>query len=400
MQNLEKFFKDIENSIEKIKNFKGKEAFIIHHDEADGICSAAIMKKTLEDYGFSIKTLCLEKLFPEVIEKLHSKTNFLYIYTDIGSAHVERISKINEEKNLTIILDHHDTMHCDNPSIYNINPELYGLSGEKDASASTIAYFFSKKFNEKNKKLSYLAIIGSAEIPVITGLNKEVIKDALSEKIITISKTKKEEDIKILSFGKPLSYKRLSTLLSIIGSVGYYRGGPEKGIKICLEGIDEKSENEIKKLEEERKEANKRMLLELYKKGLEKLSHVQWFHAKDNFKGMGTKVIGSFCSYLSFQKKIVDQNKYLIGIMNMSSIIPNFGNLEKNYVKVSARAPKQLSILIEEGKAFPLSKILPEACNLFNGFGDGHSVAASGVILSGKEKEFIKTLNELAGGKS
>ncbi|MEM3508227.1 MAG: DHH family phosphoesterase [Nitrososphaerota archaeon] len=395
---MEKFFKDIENSIKKIKDFEGKEAFIIHHDEADGICSAAIIKKTLEDYGFSIKTLCLEKLFPEVIEKLHSKNNLLYIYTDIGSAHVEKISKINEEKNLIIILDHHDTTYCDNPLIHNINPELYGLSGEKDASASTIAYFFSKKFNEKNKKLSYLAIIGSAEIPMITGLNKEVIKDALNEKIIEISKTKTGEDIKILSLGN-LSYKRLSSLLSIVGSVGYYKGGPEKGIKICLEGIDEKTENEIKKLEEERKEANKKMLSQLYKKGLEKLSHIQWFHAKDNFKGMGTKVIGSFCSYLSFQKRIVDQNKYLIGIMNMSSIIPNFGNLEKNYVKVSARAPKQLSILIERNKALPLSKILPEACNLYDGFADGHSIAASGIILSGKEKEFVKKLDELAGGR-
>lgn len=399
MQDIEKLLKNIEEAIDKVKKFQGKDALIIHHDEADGICSAAIIKKTLENYGFSIKNLCLEKLFPEVIEKLHSKSNFLYIYTDLGSAHVEKISKINEEKNLTIILDHHDTTHCDNPSIYNINPELYGLSGEKDASASTISYFFSKKFNEENKKLSYLAIIGSAEIPTIEGLNKEVIKDALNEKIITISKTKIGEDIKISSLGKPLSYKRLSTLLSILGSVGYYRNGPEKGIKICLEGLDEKMENEIEKFEKERKEANKKLLNELYKKGLEKLSHIQWFHAKDIFKGMGTKVIGSFCSYLSFQKRLVDQNKYLIGIMNMSSIIPNFGNLEKKYVKVSARAPKQLSVLIEKNKALPLSKILPEACSLYDGFADGHSIAASGVILSGKEKEFIDTLNKLVREK-
>lgn len=32
----------------------------------------------------------------------------------------------------------------------------------------------------------------------------------------------------------------------------------------------------------------------------------------------------------------------------------------------------------------------------FDGFGDGHSIAASGVIIKGKEEEFVKELDLLA----
>ncbi|MEM3522426.1 MAG: DHH family phosphoesterase [Candidatus Bathyarchaeia archaeon] len=385
---------NIKKCIDEFNKIENK-VLIVHHDEADGICSAAIIKKALERKGFFIKTLCLDKLFPEVIEKLHSEKDKNIIYTDIGSAHVKRISNVNKSKNFTIILDHHDTEISLDPKVYNINPELYGISGEKEASASTIAYFFAKILDKTNMDLAHLAIIGSAEIPeTLIGLNEKALKDALEKKLVEIKKSKFREEIKITSLGKAISYKRISTLLSVLGSVGYYRNGPEIGISICLEGLKPDLEKIALNLENERKLANKRLLTELMNKGLNQLNNVQWFHAMDNFKGMGTKVIGSFCSYLSFQR-IVNPNKYLIGIMNMDSTIPKFGKLDKEYVKVSARAPEALSKMIEIGKMPPLSKILPKACEDHGGFGDGHTVAASGIFLKGKEESFLTKLDKL-----
>jgi hypothetical protein len=43
----------------------------------------------------------------------------------------------------------------------------------------------------------------------------------------------------------------------------------------------------------------------------------------------------------------------------------------------------------------PLSRILPESCEKVGGFGDGHTVAASGVFPIGREEDFLETLDAL-----
>lgn len=390
-------FSSIREAIKSLLSFKVDKVQVIHHDDADGLCAASIVKSMLEKRGFTVKTICIEKLFPEVIERLHSAEGKVYIYADIGSAHASKISAINKSKNLTIILDHHDFEESTDPLVYNLNPEVYGISGEDEASASTVAYFFAKEMDKLNTSLAHLSVIGAAEIPgLIKGLNFEALKDALKNNLVEVVEKGDKTDVKVLCLGKPLSYKRISTMLTTLGSVGYYVGGPEKGIKACLEGFTSDIEETALKLEEKRRRVSRIMLEKLKNRGVIQLNNVQWFHAYDVFNGMGTKVIGTFCSYLSYQK-IVHPTKYLIGMMNMSREIPEFGLLKKDYVKVSARTPKVLTSMIKEGKKPSLSKILSEACSRFNGFGDGHSTAASGVVVKGVENEFISLLEKLSG---
>jgi len=382
---LKEFFESLIKAAEALKKSRVKEALIIHHDEADGLCSASIIKKALERFGFKIETLCLDKLFPNIIKTVQGKEEKIIFYTDIGSFHIEKISQFNELKNLIIILDHHDTKPIFNLNVYNLNPELFGLSGEREASASSTAYFFAKALNEENMDLAHLAVIGSVEIPgEPIGLNKMALEDALKKNLVKFS----GKEIKVLGLGEPISVKRVSTLLSILGSVGYYQNGPEIGISICLNGFSEEFKRKTLELEEKRKKANEKMLNELKLKGLNQLENTQWFYAGDIFNGMGGKVIGSFCSYLSFQR-IVNPEKYLLGMMPIPKEIPKFGLLNEEYIKVSGRAPKKLAESINLGMKPALSKVLPKICEFFNGFGDGHSIAASGVFLKGKEKEFV-----------
>jgi single-stranded DNA-specific DHH superfamily exonuclease len=381
---LSEFFEKLIEAVNKLKEAKVKEALIIHHDEADGLCSASIVKKALERFSFKVETLCLDKLFPSVIETVQNEKERVIFYVDIGSFHVNKISQFNKMKNLIIILDHHDTTHILNSSIYNLNPELFGLSGEKDASASSTAYFFAKTLSEENMDSAHLAVIGSLEIPGdFAGLNKMALEDALKKNLIKLS----GKEIKVLALGESISAKRVSTLLSVLGSVGYYQNGPEIGISICLNGFSEESKRKAVKLEEKRKKANEEMLNELKFKGLNQLKNTQWFYAGSIFNGMGTKVIGSFCSYLSFHR-IVNPEKYLLGMMPMPKKIPNLGSLKEDYIKVSGRAPKKLAALINNERKPALSKVLPKACEFFGGFGDGHSIAASGVFLKEEEKKF------------
>lgn len=391
------FFKKLSEAAGRLREEGGGEALIIHHDEADGLCSAAVTKRALERLGFKTETLCLDKLFPSVVERVHREGGKTIFYADIGAFHARRISKLNESRSLTIILDHHDTEPVSDSTLYNLDPELFGISGEKEASASTAAYFFAKTLSEENADLAHLAVVGSAEIPgAPSGLNKMALEDALKGGLAKLEKSRAGWEIKILAMDPPLSWRRASTLLSVLGSVGYYRGGPEAGLSACLEGFPEGARREALKLEEERREANKKLLGELRSKGLNQLGHVQWFHAGDAFKGMGTKVVGSFCSYLSFQR-IVNPVKYLIGMMPVPREVPGFGELEEEYVKASGRAPRRLAALINGGKRPPLSTVLAGACEACGGFGDGHAVAASGIILKGREEEFLLKLDSLIG---
>ncbi|MBO3799610.1 MAG: DHH family phosphoesterase [Candidatus Brockarchaeota archaeon] len=380
---------NVEKAIEALRKKVG-DAVLIHHDEADGICSAALTKAALEKMGYIVKTICLDKLFPEVLEKILSRYR-VTVFTDIGSAHVKRIGDLIDKDSLAVIIDHHDTELTVKSNVFNINPELYGYRGERDASASTVAYFFAKSVDEKLSRFSYLALIGSVEVPGLPlGLNKLALDDALEKGVLEES----GKDFKVTVEGFMLSRTRASQILTILASVGYYRGGVEKALEACTSGFTSEMLKFSEALEEERKKANKALLALIAREGLGERNNIQWFDSRDFFKNMGSKVLGSFTSYLSYQR-LVDSSKYLLGFMKMPRDIPGYGSLEKDYVKVSARAPSELKSMIENGSRPPLSRVLPEACSKHGGFGDGHSVAASGVIPVGMEEAFIETFDAL-----
>ena len=83
-------------------------------------------------------------------------------------------------------------------------------------------------------------------------------------------------------------------------------------------------------------------------------------------------------------------------MMNVPVEVPGWGSLPDPLVRVSGRAPQILAKLIERGDRPALSKILAEACSEAVGFGDGHSVAASGVIREGWERRFLDEMERLA----
>src|SRR5437016_13107844 len=174
-------------------------------------------------------------------------------------------------------------------------------------------------------------------------------------------------------------------MLNVLGSVGYYSGGQQLGVSACIKGFEKEILETAKGLEEERKNANQRMMEKIRNGGLTQMKSVQWFHARDNYRGMSGKVVGSFCSYLSYQR-FVNPVKYLIGMMNIPPEVPGWGKLPSPLVKVSGRVPQPLGKMIEMSKRPPLSSILPDSYAKLGGFGDGHTVAASGVFPIGSEE--------------
>jgi len=173
------------SAISILKKEAPKEAIIIHHDDADGLCSAAITQKALEREGIKTKTFCLEKVYAEVIEDVHSKTGQTIFYVDIGSSHADLISEYNKERNLTIILDHHDPKISKDPKVLDLNLENFGFKGETDFSGATCCYLFAKALNKSNYDLGYLALVGSCEIPEgFKSLNEVVLEESLKAGIV------------------------------------------------------------------------------------------------------------------------------------------------------------------------------------------------------------------------
>ena len=385
---LEKFESLAREVAQKLKGFK--EALVISHDDADGLCSASITIEGLRRQGIKSKFFCLEKVYPEVLEKIHNERGRLIFYCDIGSSHSDLISRLNKSRNLVVILDHHEPSAVSDSKVFDLNLERFGFLGERDFSGATCCYFFFRTLDKKNVDLSYLALVGSLEIPTgLEGINKNVLEDALKSKIVELK-------------GKKLIVKKFSTscnelfsMLQILGAVGYYKGGPELGVDLCLHGVTGEIRKIVKQLEELRKKANKKMLAILYKGGLEKSGKLQWFFSRNIYKGMGTKVIGQFCSFLSYQGRLIDQDKYLLGFMEVEDYIPGFGKLEKKYFKVSARAPRKLRESIEKGLNISVVELLKKASIKIGGIADGHQFAASAIIPKEKAREFLEELKKI-----
>ncbi|MEM3702863.1 MAG: DHH family phosphoesterase [Candidatus Bathyarchaeia archaeon] len=381
---LHDFNQYAKNVIAMLREEAPGEAIIVHHDDADGLCSAAITQRALEREGIKVKAFCLEKVYAEVIADLHSKTKQTIFYVDIGSSHADLISEHNKRRNLTIILDHHDPKTSNDPKVLDLNLENFGFKGETEFSGATCCYLFAKMLNESNADLSYLALVGSCEIPEgYRSINKTILEEAL--KTGTIQKSGKNFEITKLK----VNLNTLFSKLQILGAVGYYEGGPNLGIKACLEGVSTDIEEKINFLEKKRKEVNQKLLRKLYRERLKETEHIQWFDAENVYAGMGTKVVGQFCSFLSYQTRLIKPNKYILGFVNVPPEIPKWGKLKGNYVKASVRVPKPMQQLIDNGKLPGAVNILEKASKDF-GMADGHRYAANVVIPIGKKQELLE----------
>lgn len=387
---FEEFGKKVGIAISELKKAKSKEITLVYHDDADGLCSGAITKAALEREGYRVKAFCLEKIYPEVVEDIHKSEGATIFYSDIGSAHADFISEVNSSRNLTIILDHHDPMPSKDPRVFDLNLEHYGFQGETDFSGATCNYLFAKAFNEHNIDLSYLALVGSQEIPGdYVGLNKVVFEEAQKNGVVKVAGKR----IEIVKFG--VRVDDLFAKLQILGAVGYYEGGPELGIQASLEGISDRVKEKIDEWEEKRKRLNKQVIIRLYRERLGETPHIQWFDAGSMYKGMGTKVIGQFCSFLSYQMKLVKPDKYIMGFVDVPPEVPGWGKLKGELVKVSVRVPKGLHSLIDQGKMLGAVDLLLKASEGF-GVADGHKYAANVVVPNDKKEILIENADRAA----
>lgn len=377
-------------------------AQIFHHNDADGLCSGAILTKALERQGYGVRRFCLEKPYPAVIEKVYDQEGEILIFADFAGRIAPMLSELNKGRNLTLILDHHVAEEATDPRVHNLDPDLFGLKGDRDISASTTCYLFGRNLDPINQDMAYIAAVGAVgdEFFVdgrLVSENRAVTLEAVRQGVVEIREQEKGEQYILRSSRSrgEIACDELGVYLDTLGGVGYYKNGPEMGVRVCLEGVSAESDRMVGELKTTKTMAFDAEIARLRGGALKRSPHIQWFHVENRFSPMGVKMIGTFCDAIK-NMDFVDPKKYIAGFQIISNEIPGFGPIEFNEVKISMRVSAYLEGEIRAGRAMELNILLPEATDRLGGFSDAcHSLTAATTVAIGKEGSLIEEMEKI-----
>jgi len=390
----------MESAIREVKKWPEKAIQIFHHNDADGLSSGAMLSRALERQGFEVRRFCLEKPYPAVLKKVYEQEGRILIFADFAGRIAPMISDLNRGKNLTLILDHHVAEASSDQKVHNLDPDLYGLKGDRDISASTTCYLFARTLDLANRDMAHIAALGAVGDGFfvdgrLVSQNREALMEAVQQGMMEIREHETGEQYILHSSRGQVPCDELGIYLGILGGVGYYRDGPEMGVRVCLEGVTRESDRMVKQLQTVKTRAFDAEIVRLKKGALKKSPHIQWFHVGNRFSPMGVKMIGDFCHAMRTMG-FVDPKRYIAGFQVLPNEIPGFGPIAFNEAKISMRASPYLEREIREGRAMGLHVLLPEATNSLGGFSDAcHSLTAATTVAIGKEGKLIEEMEKI-----
>ena len=80
----DQLIEEMEKAVHELKKWPGKTVNIFHHNDADGLSSGAILRRSFEREGFEIRSICLEKPYPAVLKKIYEHEECIIIFTDFA----------------------------------------------------------------------------------------------------------------------------------------------------------------------------------------------------------------------------------------------------------------------------------------------------------------------------
>ena len=395
----------MENAIEKVRQWPKKEVQIFHHNDSDGLSSGAILTRTFERAGYKIKRFCLEKPYPALLKKVYEQTGEIIIFADFAGRIAPMLSDLNQGRNLTLILDHHVAEASTDSKVHNLDPDLFGLKGDRDIAGATTCYLFAHTWDPANKDLAVIAAIGAVgdEFFVdgcLVSENRDVALEAVAQGKMEIKEQKRGERYYLITPAGQVPCDEFGAYLDTLGAAGYYQNGPDMGIKVCLEGTTPESDQMLQKLKAVQARAFEQEIQRIKSGSLNVTEHIQWFQIENRFKPMGVKMIGVFCDAIK-NSDFIDPKRYVAGYQIIPNEIPGFGPISMNDVKISMRVSTFMEEEIRSGRSMALNILLPEATNKLGGFSDAcHSLTAATTVAIGKEEALIEEMEKiLEGGK-
>ncbi len=401
---VEEYFESIKKGIEALRNHDSKELFLLHHNDSDGLTSGAILMKAFQREGYDVKRFSLEKPYPDVLKKIFNENSGkIIVFADFAGKIAPMLSELNRGRNLVLVLDHHRAEPVkDDETVLNIDPDLYGLKGDRDISASVVCYLFAKELNTLNEDLVHVAAFGGiADFYYLDedvhSFNRECVEDACAVGLMRIEYRDGKERFIARLGEKEVDVVEFYPLLDTLGGVGFYDKGPEMGIDLLLNGLTDEHVKEINKLMSVKEKIFKTEFEKIKNREYNETDDIIWFDVEDRFAPMGVKMIGVFCEEI-VDSEFLDGNKYLAGFQRIPDTVPGFGELKMGQTKVSMRTSTSLSKKIMDRQLPGLNDFLPEATVNLGGFADAcHSIAAATTIEIGMEEKLMnetqKTLN-------
>ena len=396
----EKLISAMKQAIGEVNRLPHKEVQIFHHNDSDGLSSGAILKKAFERSGFKVDRFCLEKPYPALLQQVFKQKGSLIVFADFAGRIAPMLSELNRGRNLTLILDHHVAEASTDPRVHNLDPDLFGLKGDRDISGSTTCYLFAKALDAANGDLAHVATIGAVgdEFFVagcLAGENRSVALEAQRQGKIRIQKHENGERYFLNTSRGPVACDEFGAYLDTLGAAGFYQQGPDMGVEVCLEGMTAESDRMLQAFKAVQTQAFETEIARIQSGALKKTPNIQWFHVENRFSPMGVKMIGVFCDAIK-NMDFIDPRRYLAGFQIIPNKIPGFGPIPLNDVKISMRVSAQMEQHIRGGKKMGLNILLPEATNRLGGFSDAcHSLTAATTVAIGKEEQLIEEMEKI-----
>jgi single-stranded-DNA-specific exonuclease len=380
----------------------GSEVALVHHNDGDGLTSAAILETALHRAGFTVHRICIERVHPPIVERIHDQFPHTIFYVDLGAQGAPAISDANRGRRTTLILDHHHPNPPTDPKVLNIATEFFGLSGEMDISASTAAYFFALELNKANRDLAHAAVLGAVgddheRDGALVKENRQALQDALDQGQVRFEVNDKGREIYFLTrFGEDSPMTPLGLALTTLGGVGYYAGGPDLGVKVCLEGFTPDATRRLEELRQIQQTAYHKMTERLRREGFRETEHIQWFSVGDDFSPMGVKIIGEYCWDIR-NESFTNPDKYIVGFQNMAREVPGVGSFDWAQTKASMRLPTPLEHKTMVEHTMPgLGYLVPEAARTVGGSIDAcHDYTAATIVDIGQEEPLVLEMERL-----
>ena len=401
---VNQWFAAMEKAIQELKGWPDKSVQVFHHNDADGITSGAILTRAFERQGYKVNRFCLEKPYPAVLRKVYEQEGRIIVFADFAGRIAPLISNLNKGRNLTLILDHHVAEASTDPKVHNLDPDLFGLKGDRDISGSTTCYLFAVTLDPVNHDLAPIAAVGAVADGFfvdgrLVSQNHDAALEAVEQGKFAIKQVEKGEQYFLKNANGEMPVLEFGDYLDLLGGVGYYHNGPNMGVQVCLEGVSPESDKMVEELKATRKRIFDDEIAKLQAGGWHQAKHIQWFHVHNRFFPMGVKMIGAFCDAIR-ETKLIDPNKYLAGFQIIPDEIPGFGAIKFNEVKISMRVSPFMEGEIRGGRVMGLNILLPEATNRLGGFSDAcHSLTAATTVAIGKEEQLIEEMEKIIQGE-
>ncbi len=310
------------------------------------------------------------------------------------------LSELNQGRNLTLILDHHVAEASTDPKVHNLDPDLFGLKGDRDIAGATTCYLFAHTWDPANTDLAVMAAIGAVgdEFFVdgcLVSENRDVTLEAVAQGKMEIKVLDIGERYYLNTSAGQIPCDEFGAYLDTLGAAGYYRKGPDMGIKVCLEGTTPESDQMLQALKAIQARAFEQEIQRIKSGALKKTEHIQWFQVENRFQPMGVKMIGVFCDAIK-NADFIDPKRYVAGYQIIPNEIPGIGPISMSDVKISMRVSAFMEEEIRSGRSMALNILLPEATNKLGGFSDAcHSLTAATTVAIGKEEALIEEMEKI-----